>query len=197
MVSLWQVRQLQQGKLHQMRLVTLLALSRALGLSLVDLLTAFGEPLVTAQENFSVVPSETGMEDAYVARQEYDRLQAQLHQQQETITKDIQRHSLDTLESLLVQLPTALYAAEQNPQLSAKSLAPLLTPLHRLLQQWGVEPIAAVGDQIPYDPQHHQLIDSSAEPGDLVRVRYVGYRWQGNLLHRSQVSLVITKTPDL
>lgn len=57
------------------------------------------------------------------------------------------------------------------------------------MQEWGVEAIASVGSEIPYDPQWHQLMDGTALPGELVRVRYTGYRLADNkLLYRAKVS---------
>jgi hypothetical protein len=98
---------------------------------------------------------------------------------------------LQVLESLLLQLPTAVYAAQQNPQVSAVKLLPLLRPIDALLQQWGIEAIAQVGVELPYDPQQHQLMAGTAAMGDRVRVRYVGYRQGDKLLYRAKVSLAV------
>ncbi|MCS6812037.1 MAG: helix-turn-helix transcriptional regulator [Cyanobacteria bacterium] len=185
-VSLWQVRQVQAGNLHNMRLAVLQALSRALRLSLADFLSAFGASTPDPQP-------QTDQPPAMVSRQEYDRLHQQLNLQRELLTQELQRHSLDTLESLLVQLPTARYAATHNPQLPAKNVLLLLTPLDRLLTQWGLAYLDAVGDEVPYDPQRHQLTEGSAQPGDRVKVRYAGYAWRGNLLRRSQVTALVTR----
>jgi hypothetical protein len=67
-------------------------------------------------------------------------------------------------------------------------LAPLLRPLERLLAEWGLETIAAVGAIVAYAPQEHQLLEGSALPGDPVKVRYVGYRQGPVLLYRAKVS---------
>jgi molecular chaperone GrpE (heat shock protein) len=56
------------------------------------------------------------------------------------------------------------------------------------LQEWGVEAIASVGSELPYDPQWHQLMEGIAQPGDLVKVRYTGYRIGEKLLYRAKVS---------
>lgn len=181
-VSLWQVQQVQAGNLQTMRLAVLQALSRALKLSLADFLSAFGE---------SVPDLQPDSLSAMVSRQEYDRLHQHINQQRELLAQEFQRHSLDTLESLLVQLPTARYAATHNPQLPAKNILPLLTPLEHLLTQWGLAYLDTVGDEVPYDPQRHQLIEGIAQPGDRVKVRYAGYSWQGNLLRRSQVTALV------
>ena len=107
---------------------------------------------------------------------EYDRLQQQLVQQRQGLWLEFQQASVQMLESLLLQLPTAAYAAQQNPQAPAVKLLPLLRPLDQLLESWGIESIASVGDAVPYDPQQHQLMMGTAQPGDSVKIRYTGYR---------------------
>jgi molecular chaperone GrpE (heat shock protein) len=62
--------------------------------------------------------------------------------------------------------------------------------VEQLLQEWGVEAIASVGSQIPYDPHLHQLMEGTAQPGETVRVRYIGYRQAKKLLYRAKVSPV-------
>jgi molecular chaperone GrpE (heat shock protein) len=122
-------------------------------------------------------------------RKEYDRLQLQLQQQQLSLQQEFQQSSLQLLESLLLQFPTAAQKARENPQLPALNIVPLVQkPLERLLQQWGVEAIALVGAELPYDPQLHQLMDGNAQPGEIVKVRYTGYRQGDKLLYRAKVS---------
>jgi molecular chaperone GrpE (heat shock protein) len=58
------------------------------------------------------------------------------------------------------------------------------------LQHWGIESIAPVGAELPYNPQQHQLIEGTAEAGQSVKVRYTGYRQGDKLLYRAKVSLV-------
>jgi molecular chaperone GrpE (heat shock protein)/DNA-binding Xre family transcriptional regulator len=182
-VSRHQIGLLQQGKLTQMRLSSLLQLSQALQLPLVAFLAKFGA--VSSDSSDSGSPKS-----AAVLQQEYNRLQTQMAQQQQELWLEFQQACLHQLESLLLQWPTAAYAAQQNLQAPAVRLLPLLKPLEQLLLSWGVEAIAAVGTEVPYDPQLHQLIDGSADPGDLVRVRYVGYRQADRLLYRAKVSPV-------
>ena len=92
--------------------------------------------------------------------------------------------------AVLLQWSAAAYAAQQNPQLTAVKLLPLMRPIEQLIQQWGITAIGTVGSEIPYDPQFHQLMSGKAEPGELVKVRYVGYQQPDRLLHRVKVSPV-------
>ena len=175
-VSERQIRQIRRGDLSQLRLEILQKLSQALGLSLTELLASF-----------DLAPSPA----IEALQQEYDRLQAQLAQQQQELRQEFQQSSLQILESLLLQLPTAAYAAQQNPQVPAVKLLPLLRPIDHLLEAWGVVAIAAVGSEVAYDPQQHQLMEGTVQPGESVRVRYTGYRQGDRWLHRAKVSPIV------
>jgi DNA-binding Xre family transcriptional regulator len=184
-VSEKQLRRLRQGQVSQLRVETLLQLAQALQVSVSELLTTF-----SSVSPLSVSPVDEGEAASLAAlRQEYQRLQQQLEHQREILMQGFQQSSLQVLESWLVQWPTAAYAAQQNEQLPAVRLLPLVRPVEQLLQEWGVEAIASVGSELPYDPQWHQLMEGTAQPGDMVRVRYTGYRIGGDkLLYRAKVS---------
>ncbi len=179
-VSQRQLKRIRTGEISQMRPQDLIFLSKALKVPVSELWSNFS----TVEFNWA-----TESEKASSAlQQEYERLQAQLEQQRESLMQEFQQQSLQVLESWLLQWPTAAYAAQQNPQVGAVKLLPLLRPVEQLLQQWGVEAIAPVGEEIPYDPQVHQLIEGTASAGDRVKVRYTGYRHGDRLLFRAKVS---------
>jgi molecular chaperone GrpE (heat shock protein)/DNA-binding Xre family transcriptional regulator len=179
-----QLIRLQHGLLLKMPVAILLKLSQVLQVSVDDLLTLFCEESLLPN-NLRSKENEISNDDL---KQEYLYLQQQLQQQQETLTQEFQQDSLQRLESWLVQWPTAVNVAEQNPQLPALKLLPLMKPIADLLRHWQVEAIASVGEKIPYDPQWHQLMEGEAEPGAIVKVRYVGYKQGDRLLYRAKVS---------
>lgn len=178
-VSSWQIRQLRDGKAAQMRLEALLRISSALEVSLSALVNQCSANTVTEGAQ-AKLPRDT-------LRAEYERLQDQMNQQQGDLKESFQRTSLQTLESWMTYWPAAVYAAQSNPDLPATRLIPLVRPVEQLLAQWGVEAIAAVGDEVAYAPQEHQLIAGQADPGDPVRVSNPGYRHGGALIHRVKV----------
>ena len=51
-----------------------------------------------------------------------------------------------------------------------------------------MEAIAPVGAEVAYDPQLHQPLEGTAQPGEKVKVRYTGYRQGDKLLYRAKVS---------
>jgi molecular chaperone GrpE (heat shock protein) len=170
----------------QLRVENLLKLSQVLQVSVSELLTTFS----SVEANKPWLPQQE-TESLTVLKQEYQRLQQQLENQRDTLKQEFQQSSLQILESWLVQWPTAAYAAGQNQQLPAVRLLPLVRPVEQLMQEWGVEAIASVGSEIPYDPQWHQLMEGIAQAGELVKVRYTGYRLRDSkLLHRAKVSPV-------
>ena len=176
-ISEQQIRRLRRGQIGQMRLETLQKLSQALQVTIADLLKTFSETQEETPQTASL-------------QHEYQRLQSQLSQQRDDLWQEFQQTSLQTLEPWLLQWSAAAYAAQQNPQLTAIKLLPLVRPIEQLIQQWGIAAIGTVGSEIPYDPQFHQLMSGTAEPGELVKVRYAGYQQPDRLLHRVKVSPV-------
>jgi molecular chaperone GrpE (heat shock protein) len=180
-----QLIRLEHGLLPKMQIETLLKLSKALQVSVEKLLTLFcSESLSSATIN----QAESAALDTL--KQEYQSLQQKLEQQQETLEQQFQQDSIQRIESWLLQWPTAAAVAQQNPQFSAAKILPLAKPISDLLKHWGVEAIATVGEKVSYDPQWHQLMEGTANPGELVKVRYAGYRQGEKLLYRAKVSLV-------
>ncbi|KAF3887004.1 MULTISPECIES: nucleotide exchange factor GrpE [Nostocales] len=185
-VSERQILRLRQLGVEQMRVDVLLKLSQALKVSLNEFIRIFSQVDLVKDAD---PPSQELLKQITEIRKEYERLQEQLQQQRQVLIQEFQQSSLQLLESLLVQFPTAAHKARENTQLPAVNILPLIQkPLERLLQQWGVEAIAPVGVELPYDPQLHQLMEGSAQPGEIVKVRYTGYRQGEKLFYRAKVS---------
>ncbi|MBE9095714.1 helix-turn-helix domain-containing protein [Tychonema sp. LEGE 07203] len=175
-----QLSRLRRGLALKTRADILLKISQALQISLTELLATLAPDFVEELE--PAAPS--------ALEQEYQRLQATVEQQRESLMQEFQLSSLQILESWMLQWPTAASKAQENHNLRAQKLLPLLRPVEQLLQHWGVESIAPVGAELPYNPQQHQLMEGTAEPGEPVKVRYTGYRQGDKLLYRAKVSLV-------
>lgn len=199
-VSERQLLKLRRGEVQQIRVNVLIQLSQALQVSLTQLVATFSPVELDGTQTFLPPPGEEKLrenaasmgESQQIAdlKREYQRLQTQLEQQRQTLWQEFQQSSLGVLESWLLQWPTAAQKAQENPQLAAVKLLPLLRPMEQLLQRWGVEAIAPVGTELPYDPILHQLMEGTVQPGEIVKVRYTGYRQGDKLLYRAKVSLV-------
>lgn len=182
-VSDWAVRQLRSDRITAMRVELLQKIATALNLSLPELLSQFG---VTETKPTSI--PQTAETSVATLKAEYQRLQTQMAQQETVLQQQFQTAALTVLESWLVQWPTVAHAVEKNPDLPASRVMPLVKPVQTLVEEWGVEAIAAVGATVPFDPHIHQLMAGDVEPGTLVRVRYTGFRQRGKLLYRAKVS---------
>ncbi|MGK7902751.1 MAG: nucleotide exchange factor GrpE [Hormoscilla sp.] len=167
-----QLRRLRRGEISRLRWEIFCQLSETLEVPVTELLATF-----------------TGVGDAdSEISQEYQRLASRLASQREELMWEFQQSSLAVLESWLRQWPVAQEKARENPQLPAVNLLPLVQPVQQLVAQWGVESIAPLGSQVPYDPQWHQLTEGTAETGDLVEVVRPGYRHGDRLLYRAEVT---------
>jgi transcriptional regulator with XRE-family HTH domain len=183
-VSERQILRLRRGEVEQMRVEVLLKLSQVLQVSLDELITTFSQ-----QNSLSPPPNQEGLYKRIAdLEREYSLLQEQIAQQRDKLRQQFQQESLQLLESFLIQFPTAAQKARENPQLPAVNILPLIQkPLEKLLQAWDVEVMEKVGNELPYEPQFHQLIKGSAQPGDKVKVQNVGYRQGEKLLYRVRV----------
>jgi DNA-binding Xre family transcriptional regulator len=185
-VSRRQIQKLRQGNVDQIHVEALLKLSAALQITLTQLLETF-LPQSVANLRVRNDPSPDQAElDAL--KLEYQRLLTQLDQQQETLRQTLQQEALQILESWLQYWPSAVNASQENPQFLASKLIPLVRPVEKLMTEWNVRVIAAIGSEVAYNPQHHQLIEGQAQPGESVRVRYAGYFHGDRLLLRAKVS---------
>ena len=183
-VSERQILRLRQFGVEQMRVDVLLKLSQVLQVSLSELVATFS--LIVVRDT---APTHELLQQIADLKREYSLSQSQLEQQRQILLQEFQQSSLELLESLLLQFPTAAQKARENPHLAAVNIVPLVQkPLERLLLQWGVEAIAPVGAQLSYDPQVHQLLEGTAQLGETVKVRYTGYRQGDKLLYRAKVS---------
>jgi DNA-binding Xre family transcriptional regulator len=173
------INKVRSGKIDTLRWQTILNISHSLQISAIELIDMFGDRSI-----------ESHHQSLKTLQQEYDRLQQQLEHQKATLQAEFQSQSLQVLESFLTYFPTAKHAAINNPDFPATKLFPLVGSIDRLIAQWGVTIIGAVGAEISYDPQYHQLIEGAAIPNELVTVRYVGYQQGNKLLFRAKVSKI-------
>ncbi len=181
-----QLIRIQQGLILNISLGAIAKIAKALNISIDSLVGTFVESSSVVNES----PTSASNDALKACQQEYQKLQQEMAQQREILATEFQQASLETIESWLLQWPTATTAVRQNPQLPAARLLSLVEPVEQLLKQWQVEAIANVGDELAYDPQYHQLMKGTAQPGELVKVRYVGYKQGDKLLYKAKVSPV-------
>jgi transcriptional regulator with XRE-family HTH domain len=181
-VSGLQIRRLQYGLISKMSVETVMKLASALQLSVGQLITKFTDN--------TLATDNTQSESSQDWQQEYQQLEQEMTQQATMLNSQFQQASIQTIESWLIQWPTAVAAIEKNPELPAERLIPLVRPVKQLVEQWGLETIATVGEELAYNPQYHELMTGLVEPGTKVQVRYVGYQQENKILYKAKVSPV-------
>jgi hypothetical protein len=102
--------------------------------------------------------------------------------------KASQREVFAQLQTLLVSYPTVAKAAQAKPEMPAKNIVPLFTPLGNLMAAWGYAPIGEPWAAVEFDPQWHQPDVPDIQPGEAVYVRFVGYRDGATILVPAKVS---------
>lgn len=181
-VSELQFYRLEHGLIDHIPLEVLKKIASALDISIHTLIAD-----LTPDSNNIIQVDET-QEDL---KAEYQRLLAENEELKQNLILEYQRDTIVILESLLLQLPTFIHAINQNPDLPAKKLLPLMQPLDDLLAMWEIETIGKVGEIVDYNPQLHELMDNAGDDVtniDKVKIRYVGYRQGDDLLYRAKVS---------
>ena len=191
------ILRIQRGLILNVSVGAIAKIAQALNISVDSLIDTFSEQYQGVEKAESPTSdnifhdSGSGDRDALAAcKQEYQKLRQEMLQQQELLEAEFQRSSIETIESWLLQWPTAAMAVHKNPNLPAARLISLVEPVEQLLKQWNVTSIATVGEKVAYDPKYHQLIKGTAEKGALVEVRYVGYKQEDKLLYKAKVSSV-------
>ena len=183
---------IQRGLILNVSVGAVARIAKALNTSVENLIDTFSDLYSTepAEPQTSKSTSKISDRDDALAtcKQEYQKLQQEMFQQQEFLETEFQRASLETIESWLLQWPTAVTAVNKNPKLPAARLIALVEPVEQLLKQWNIKAIATVGEKVAYNPQYHQLIKGTAQIGELVEVRYVGYKQEDKLLYKAKVS---------
>lgn len=116
------------------------------------------------------------------------RLRTELQEQSNQQKADFQDTIFEQLQPLLTNFPTARQMVEARPDLLAKNLVSLFTPLENLLDSWEYESIGFPWERVPYDPQLHQPDSDDIVEGELVYIRFVGYRDGERILCPAKVS---------
>jgi ribosomal protein L29 len=109
-------------------------------------------------------------------KQECLQLRQQLENQNIQAKNEFHQATFSKLQSLFTQYPSLVKTIEAKPDLPAKNLVALLSPLDNLRQDWQYDQIGNVWEQVAYDPQIHQADHPEIQAGEAVYVRFVGYR---------------------
>lgn len=185
-----QIRRLQYGLIYKLSVENSLKLSQVLQIDLQKFITLFAET-ANADASEEIISNQSAQDDRqsdHSWQQEYRKLEQEIAKQQENLQIQFQQDSLQVIESWLIQWPTAIAAIAKKPDLPAERLIPLVNPVKELVTNWGLTTINSVGEELEYNPQLHELMSGAAEPGTMVKVRYVGYKKGNEILYKAKVS---------
>jgi molecular chaperone GrpE (heat shock protein)/DNA-binding Xre family transcriptional regulator len=175
------VRLVRQGDVGKLTLDQLRRLATVLNLNFQE----FDRTLSALPLPPKITTNPTEIEEL---KQQCLRLRDELEQQKTQLTDDFRRATFEQLQTLLTSYPAARKMAEAKPEMPAKNLSALFTPLENLLSTWGFETIGSAWEQVTYNPQLHQPDVEDITEGDLVYVRFVGYRYGERILVPAKVS---------
>ncbi|WP_242022372.1 helix-turn-helix domain-containing protein [Microcoleus sp. FACHB-831] len=170
------LRQVRRGNIAELRLNQLNKLAFALNWNAAELL-----------QNLGVVPPPSRQEIESL-RLECLRLRDELEQQKTQLTAEVINSTFQTLQTLLTNYPSIREMVQVKPELPAKNLLSLFTPLDNLISSWGYETIGEAWKQVEYNPQLHQPDAGDIAPGELVYVRFIGYKEGERILIPAKVS---------
>lgn len=123
-----------------------------------------------------VVPHPPDLQQLPDLQHQCLRLKTELQQQRQHLQVDFRNLTFEQLEPLLIAFPTVRMMVQAQPDLPAQNVIALFTSLDNWLQDWGIEPIGSVWQQVAYDPQRHQPDEADLVAGEPVYVRFVGYQ---------------------
>jgi len=150
--------------------------------------TPFYRPTEPTTQSVTPTPPTSDPAELQELRQEIARLRDQLAASKAQAEGDLKAETFGTLETLLVNYPSARKMAESRPEMPARNLSALFVPLENLLENWGYEPIGEVWAQTAYDPQVHQADEDDIAEGESIYVRFIGYRDGDTILSPAKVS---------
>lgn len=129
-------------------------------------------------------------------RAEYAALENRRSTEGSVSVRDERLMIFHSLQGILTQIPTMRVAIEEGADLRAQDLFDVLRPLDQLFRDLGFEQIGEAGKEIRFDPTRHKPVGRGAQsigPDDCVRVRYVGYLFEGEIACKAEVTLVDKK----
>ncbi|HEY9835853.1 MAG TPA: hypothetical protein V6D27_03090 [Vampirovibrionales bacterium] len=187
-ISTLRLRQIRSGAIGNIPWGDLCQLAQALKWSVGELeqqLQGLNTPSETATAG--VIGNSNSELEAQL-RQQCQRLREELDRQKSQLWESFCQSTFEELQTLLTNYPTAVEMARIKPDLPAKNLTALFAPLGNLLENWGYEPIGHPWESVAYNPQFHQGDCDEIHPGEVVYIRFVGYRQGDRILSPAKVS---------
>ncbi len=121
-------------------------------------------------------------------KQESEELKIKLNRQKKELTTEFAETIFEKLHCLLTNYPTARIMTKVKPDLPAKNLISLFKPLDSVSEYLGFNLIGKPWQKVAFNPQFHQADTEDIIAGELVYIRFVGYRYGHRILTPAKVS---------
>lgn len=150
----------------------------------------------TLERNIGDMAAQIADRDRRITRlrDEYKALQQRETTEARVSSRDERLALFKKLEPLATQLPTLHRSVKEGADVSAEDVLEMLAPLNEALADMGFELIGQAGRQVSFDPTRHRAVGKGArsvKPGDRVKVRYVGYLHEGDVVVKAQVTAIL------
>lgn len=151
----------------------------------------------TLERNLNDLSAQLDERDARIEKlkEEYKALQARQSNQTLASTHDERLSLFKNLEPLATQLPTLHQSVVDGADISAKEVLEMLAPLDAMFGDLGFKRIGKPGSTVRFDKTRHRAVGKGArsvEDGDEVRVRYVGYTHEGDVVAKAHVTAILS-----
>jgi len=166
--------QVRLGRLESIPLGKLIQIAQVLGWNLDQILSQF--------------KLSNAIQEIAALRHAGLRLQESMDCQRQELKAAFRQETFTQLQPLLTSYPSVRQMASAKPDLPARNVVSLFTVLDNLLAEWEIQQIGGVWQPVAYDPQLHQPDVADINPGEVVYVRFVGYRSGETILCPAKVS---------
>ncbi|MFM6190934.1 MAG: hypothetical protein ACKPEN_03225 [Planktothrix sp.] len=82
---------------------------------------------------------------------------------------------------------------QSDPSLPDRNIVSFVSSIDGLLENWGYKRIGIPWEQVEYNPQVHKPDTTDIQPGEMVFVRFVGYRDGDRICCPATVSRTLPK----
>ena len=119
---------------------------------------------------------------------EIEEREARAHSDADIVASSRLRNLLGQLAPILAQADAMRRAHDTGNEIRVADALALMGRIEKVLAAEGVARIGITGATTAFDPQVHQpLGDASLRPGDIVRIRFIGFRYLEHILAKAFV----------
>jgi len=124
---------------------------------------------------------------------ELNRYRQELATLKEKIIGEQRNLIFNSLEKMLIQLPTVSKYVEKGEDIHARDVLWLLAPLDKVIKDLGFQSIGKIDEIVPYNPDIHEPMSDTEEKilfGAPVIIKFIGYRDEQQVFRKARVEPV-------